>query len=560
MQFKKAKDIEVKNFIAAECFELAKDRLPDEYNVLGMRWLLTWKYDDKYQDGRKAKARAIVLGYQDPSYADRKTAAPTPSRASRQLFFQLCSWKRFKMAKGDISGAFLQGDDLTEELWCRPLKEITEKLEVKEGTPMLMKKAAYGLVQAPLHWYESISRFLSSLGYQKLLVEPCCWIWKDETGCVRSIIHGHVDDFLFGGRDYCKIHRGLMEKIKQAYDWGTWETDHFVQCGIDVCQKSDYSIELKQDRFIDEMTEIFLTKDRSRQVECPTTDEEKRKLRGALGSLSWVTGQTCFLYAVDVNHMLTKIPQSTVADIVTTNKIIRDMKKMKDQVYKIHAFDEHAPLEFIAWSDAAWANRPNEVDSTEGIFIGMCTPKLREGFHSPVTPVFWKSGCINRVCRSPATAETMAALNTEDDLTYVWVMWSELLGHNIQLRDVDHAASLTKGTLVTDSKNLYDKLHRATPVVKGPEKRADIEALSLRQNLQRSQTTLRWVEGGAMLANVLTKCHEKAQGWLFLSLDFTWKLVYDQNMCSSKKRRAAGIQPLQDTQHSHVRAKEEGET
>lgn len=275
-----------------------------------------------------------------------------------------------------------------------------------------------------------------------------------------------------------------------------------------------------------------------------------------MGSISWVTGQTCFLFSVDVNHLLTKVPKSTVADILTTNKLIRDIKKIKIQVYKIHAFPAEEPLEFVAWSDAAWANRPNEVESTEGIFIGASTARLREGHQTPVSPIHWKSGCINRVCRSPATAETMAALNTEDDLTYVRVLWAELTGHDINMRDVDMAASLTKGTLVTDSKNLHDKLNRATPVVKGPEKRADIEALSLRQNLSRSSTTLRWVEGGAMLANILTKCHEKAQGWLFLSLDFTWRLVYDETMSSSKKRRANGIQPLQDTHSSHVRANE----
>ena len=70
--------------------------------------------------------------------------------------------------------------------------------------------------------------------------------------------------------------------------------------------------------------------------------------------------------------------------------------------------------------------------------------------------------------------------------------------------------------MVVDAKNLFDKLQRATPVVKGAEKRSDIEALSLRQNLQRSETLLRWVNGGGMLANTLTKTHEKGQGWLFL--------------------------------------------
>lgn len=132
-QFAKAKDTEVRNFLAAECFQKVQDRTPPESQILGMRWLLTWKYDEKYKDqgGRKPKARAIVLGYQDPKYEHRKTSAPTPTKSGRQLFFQFCAWNRMRLAKGDISGAFLQGGDLEEEMWCRPVSEICAELGVK---------------------------------------------------------------------------------------------------------------------------------------------------------------------------------------------------------------------------------------------------------------------------------------------------------------------------------------------------------------------------------------------------------------------------------------------
>ena len=154
MKFQKAEQKEVHNFIAAECFRTWQGRDIQEHEILGMRWLLSWKYDEKYKDegGRKAKARAIILGYQDHNYQHRETSAPTPSKSGRQLYFQMAAWKRFKVEKGDISGAFLQGDDLEEDMWCRPLPEICKELGIAEGTPMLMKKAAYGLVQAPLHW------------------------------------------------------------------------------------------------------------------------------------------------------------------------------------------------------------------------------------------------------------------------------------------------------------------------------------------------------------------------------------------------------------------------
>ena len=60
-------------------------------------------------------------------------------------------------------------------------------------------------------------------------------------------------------------------------------------------------------------------------------------------------------FAVDI--LLTKVPTSTVSDINETNKLIRNIKKTADQVYKIHAFDPNEELELAVWTDAAHANR-----------------------------------------------------------------------------------------------------------------------------------------------------------------------------------------------------------
>ena len=550
-KFRGAKDKEVRNYIAAECFALANKEKPEEKMILGMRWLLTWKFDEQSEGGKKAKARAIILGYQDPHYSQRPTAAPTPTKAGRQLFFQLCAWKKFKLAKGDISGAFLQGEDLQEEIWCRPLDEIAIAMGVSPGTPMLMKKAAYGLVQAPLHWHNSVNKYLKSQGYIQLQTEPCCWIWVDQEGEVRSAIHAHVDDFLFAGQKECPVHDTLMNNVRKAFTWGTWEFEQFTQCGIEVRQREDFTIELQQSHFIGELEEIKLSRDRSRQTESKTTDGEKSQLRGVLGSLSWIVGQTCFLYSVDVNFLITKIPESTVSELLQANKLVKEVKKLQYQKYLVHSFPKEETLEMIAWTDAAWANRPNDIDSTEGIFIGMTDPRLRQGLQSKVTPLHWRSGKIERVCRSPATAETMASLDGEDDLTYLRFLWAEMQGYDIHPRRLDNGAKLIKALMVTDAKNLYDKLHRATVSVKGAEKRATIEAISLRQNLERTETDLRWVDGGGMIANVLTKIQEKGQGWLFLQLDFQWRITYDEQYMSQKKRRAAGLKPL-ETRDTHI--------
>ena len=91
--FSEAKQIEVKNFVASKAFQNLPPHLrPSKDQAMRMRWVLTWKLLD---DGsRKPKARAVILGYLDPGYAERPTAAPISTRTTRQLFLQLAACSR----------------------------------------------------------------------------------------------------------------------------------------------------------------------------------------------------------------------------------------------------------------------------------------------------------------------------------------------------------------------------------------------------------------------------------------------------------------------------------
>ena len=77
--FREAKAIEVKNFVAAPAFEALPEELrPSLSQAIGIRWILTWK--QKPDGNTKAKARAVLLGCQDPSYEHRDTTAPVMTR------------------------------------------------------------------------------------------------------------------------------------------------------------------------------------------------------------------------------------------------------------------------------------------------------------------------------------------------------------------------------------------------------------------------------------------------------------------------------------------------
>ena len=157
-----AKAIEVKNFVASKAFEVLPEALrPDKSQAIGMRWILTWKLRE---DGtRKPKARAVLLGYQDEAYEHRATTSPVMSRQTRQMLLQLTAWKRWRVQKGDVTGAFLQSRQYPDTLYCIPCPEICAALGIPSDSVTKVKRACYGLVDAPLEWYRSVDTFLQSL-------------------------------------------------------------------------------------------------------------------------------------------------------------------------------------------------------------------------------------------------------------------------------------------------------------------------------------------------------------------------------------------------------------
>ena len=228
-----------------------------------MRWILTWKYRE---DGsKKAKARAVLLGYQDPAYEHRSTTAPVMSRQSRQMLLQQAANRRWTVFKGDVSGAFLQGREYPDVLHCIPTDEICDAMQVPRGSITRLKRACYGLVDAPLEWYRSVAEFLEGIGLQRTWSDACTWTWRVR-GQLRGIISGHVDDFLFAGSDQDQEWQNILAQIKKRFRWGDWEKDDFIQCGVKVTQ-TPKGFALSQPQFIEGLREIPLNATRKRERE-----------------------------------------------------------------------------------------------------------------------------------------------------------------------------------------------------------------------------------------------------------------------------------------------------
>ena len=541
--FKGAKTTEVKNFIAANAFQLLPDHLrPDKSQAIGMRWILTWKL--KEDGSRKAKARAVLLGYQDGSYEHRATTSPVMTRQTRQLLLQMASWKRWKVQKGDVTGAFLQSRQYPDDLYCIPCPEICAALGVEAGTVTKVQRACYGLVDAPLEWYRSVDSFLQEIGLQRLWSDSCCWVLR-ENGVLKGIVSGHVDDFLFAGREGDASWEAVLHAIKAKFKWGDWEDKRFTQCGVVVEQTSE-GFELSQPNYLENLHEISVNATRRKQRNDPTTEKEKSQLRALLGGISWHSQQVAPYLAAAVSLLLTEVSRSTVETIIQSNILLSQAKAKQDYRMKIHAFKPEDDLVLIGWVDAANANRC-DGGSTQGIFIGAAPREILSGEVCGVSPISWASQKIDRACRSPGAAEAQAAVNGEDSLFAARHQWSEMLHGPPNLQNPSETVSKITGCLVTDSRNVYDKLETEVLVVKGAEKRTSIELLSVKEAQQRTGLLMRWVHSEAQLANSLTKQGGQREYDLYSKMGHRWRLVEDETMMSAKRRKDCGLQPLEQS-------------
>ena len=542
-----AKQVEIKNFISAKALEAIPTHLqPDKQTAMRMRWILTWKRDEA--GGQKAKARCVILGYMDPQYEHRQVASPTMTRTSRQVMLAVSASLGFGVWKGDVSGAFLQGREYQGESFVIPTDDICDAMGIPAGSVTRLKKACYGLVDAPLEWFLTVSEFLVSIGFEKCVCDPCCFKFV-ENGILIGLVGGHVDDFLFCGLSGCKTWERLCQKIQERFKWGTWEKDNFIQCGVEISRLPCGGFSLGQTQYIDDLKEIQINAERRRQPKSATSDLEKTRLRAALGALAWSAQQTCPHIAAGVSLLLSQVNSSTIETLIETNKLIYKTKCQRKHKLIIHGgIGMHDTL-IAGWADAAAQNRV-DGKSTQGIFIGITSKSLLTGQLCKVSPVSWSSSKIGRQCRSPGAAESLAAINCEDIMYAVRLQYYEMSGNKVHVRDTERQVSKVAGVLVTDSTNVYDRMKTEIYVPKGPENRVALEMLGLKEALVNTKLPVRWVNSDAQLANSMTKDHEHHQIQRFYHLGQCWKIVDDPKMMSAKNRKKQGLDPLDEKENN----------
>jgi hypothetical protein len=164
---------------------------PMNRDVLQGRWVFKYKRGISGTIIRH-KARWVVRGYEQKlgiDYAD--TFASVVKPMSYKSLFAIAAALDLEIEQMDVKTAFLYGT-LDEDIY------VEQPHGFDDGTTKVCKlnKALYGLKQSPRVWYQTLSIFLKSKGYNPIDADHSVFT-KDG----KTFVAVYVDDLLLCGPD-----------------------------------------------------------------------------------------------------------------------------------------------------------------------------------------------------------------------------------------------------------------------------------------------------------------------------------------------------------------------
>ena len=278
-----------------------------------------------------------------------------------------------------------------------------------------------------------------------------------------------------------------------------------VFCAVRIKQSPGLNIiSLSLDKYIHHIKPITIDKVRKQMVDEPLLDKEVAQLRSLLGALAWPATQCIPMLSASVSLLQAAMSSPKIADLAEANKILRFAKEAVGRYeMKIHQHGNLKDLQLGAYTDAAWAVRP---DGSQGRFVIFAASKDQVMSARPfeLTVIDWASRRLTRVCRSSLSAETQAAANAVDELEWTRTVWHLMLRpfENPLNEFAEHGA----GTFaITDAKSLYDASNSMSSGLKLSERRCAIELAMTNERLQAMGGGWKWCNSAQQLADGLTK-------------------------------------------------------
>ena len=170
--------------------------LPVGHKVIELKWVFKLK---KNSDSEviQHKARLVAKGYVQRQGIDfEETFAPVARMDTIRVILALAANYGWKIYHLDVKSAFLNGE-LEEDVYVTQPEGF--KVTGKENMVLKLKKALYGLRQAPRAWNLKLDKSLKQMGFVKCTQEQAVYT-RGNTN-TRIIVGIYVDDLILTGED-----------------------------------------------------------------------------------------------------------------------------------------------------------------------------------------------------------------------------------------------------------------------------------------------------------------------------------------------------------------------
>lgn len=169
--------------------------LPKGHRSISLKWVFKVKKDHQ-GNVIKHKARLVAKGYAHREGVDfEQVFAPVARIETVILLLALaarCGWRVHHM---DVKSAFLNGD-LVEEVYVQQPPSFVVENGKGKGKVLKLKKAMYGLRQAPRAW-NALDKELLKLGFVRNPLEHAVYRHTENKGFL--LVSVYVDDLIITG-------------------------------------------------------------------------------------------------------------------------------------------------------------------------------------------------------------------------------------------------------------------------------------------------------------------------------------------------------------------------
>ncbi len=476
-------------------------------------------------DGTMAKARWVVLGYEDPDLGTYATYAPTIRHDSKSWLMILCCHRGYRLRSLDARTAFLAGraSRRARSVYVLPPDDVVEYLVriygEKARGPLELLKAAYGLGEAPLAWYEELRGALLKVGFTRSLADHYLFYFrgsargKDLPSDHKSLpllgaVGTHVDDLLVigGGEEF---ENALMD-LQDLLPFGKGREGRLTFCGENydaITVNGEPQVLVDQKDHVEHISEISV-KNKKLSPGSKLSPALITEMKSRNGAVQYIATHCHQHLAFECSYIGGKTKEGAVKqDLLDCNKMVRRAHAHRDHAVR---FRQLVPswhlLRMVDFSDAGWATRVPGHSQCGGLHF-TTAPGALKGESAPCClidtqcqKITWKTGNAHE-------AETHAAIMNLRTAELHQFTYFELSHYGVV--SVSRFLGLSTGerifmALVVDNRGLFTQVD-----IQKLEKKRGIYVFQLVETVERMGAHSYWVNGGHMLADPLTKLPDR---------------------------------------------------